>query len=180
MRSRLVHLLLAMSFAGVLAASAFTGTAYACDCAIGAPDDNLARADLAFEGTVTVVAIPPSMPGRDTSNDPIAVTFAVETVLKWTPGGPAEQITVSTANNSAACGVAFAPGERWRIYATLPVPGGNPQTGSCSADELLGKGSIPAPTPAGPPVTLLVGGGITAVLVAFTAWAFMRRPRGAA
>jgi len=53
MRSRLVLLLLAGSFAAALAIAAPVGTAYACDCAIGAPEDNLARADLAFEGTVT-------------------------------------------------------------------------------------------------------------------------------
>ncbi len=73
--------------------------------------------------------------------------------------------------------MAFSPGERWRIYATLPVPAGNPQTGSCSGDERLGQGSIPAPSAAGPPLTLLIAAGITAVLVAFSGWAFMRRPR---
>jgi len=177
MRSRIIHLLLAASFAGVLAVGAPAGTAYACDCAIAAPEDYLARADLAFEGTVATVAIPPSMPGRDPSLDPVAVTFAVETVVKWTAGGSAEEVTVSTANNSAACGVAFSPGERWRIYATL-VPGGGLETGSCSGDELLGHGIIPERTPAGPPVTLLVAVGVTLALVGFSAWAFTRRPRG--
>ncbi len=78
MRSRLVHLLLATGFAGALAVSASAGSAYACDCAIGGPVDNLARAELALEGTVLTIAIPPSVAGRDTSLDPIAVTFAVE------------------------------------------------------------------------------------------------------
>ncbi|MDP9468265.1 MAG: hypothetical protein M3P32_05935 [Chloroflexota bacterium] len=175
MRSRVAHLLLAASFASLLTVSASAGTAYACDCAIAAPEENLARADVAFEGTVAVVAIAPGMPDRDPSLDPIAVTFVVETLLK----GPGEsnEISVSTANNSAACGIAFAAGERWRIYATL-VPGGGLETGSCSGDELLGQGTIPERAASGPPVTLLVVGGITAALVAFSAWAFTRRPRG--
>jgi hypothetical protein len=177
MRSRLVQLLVAATFASVLAVSASAGTAYACDCAPGAPDDYLARADLAFEGVVATVAIPPSLPGRDTSLDPIAVTFAVETILKWTPGGSADEVTISTANNSAACGVAFSPGERWRVYASI-APGGNPQTGLCSGDELLGQGTVPERTPAGPPVSLLIAAGVALALVAFSAWAFTRRPRG--
>ena len=178
MRARLAHLLVGASFAFTLLLAASAGTASACDCAIGAPDDNLARADLAFDGTVATVAVPPSVPGRDTSLDPILVTFSVETILKWTPGGPADQVTISTANNSAACGVAFAPGERWRVYATV-VPGGNPQTGSCSGDVLLGQGTVPAPPDAGPPLQFLAVIGIVLLLVAFSAWAFTRRPGGA-
>lgn len=179
MRSRLTHLLLATAFAGALAVSTSTGTAYACDCAIAAPDDYLAMADVAFEGVVATVAIAPSMPGRDPSLDPISVTFAVETVLK----GPADdgigsEIVVATAGNSAACGMAFSPGERWRIYATLTD--GAPQTGSCSGDELLGHGAVPEPSPASPPVALLAAVGVTLVLAAFSAWAFTRRPRGSA
>lgn len=177
MRARLAHLLMAGSFALTLLLAASAGTAFACDCAIGAPDDNLARADLAFDGTVATVAIPPSVPGRDTSLDPILVTFSIETILK-TPGGPADQVTISTANNSAACGVAFAPGERWRVYATV-TPGGNPRTGSCSGDVLLGQGTVPAPPDAGPPLQLLAVVGIGLILVAFSAWAFTRQSRGA-
>lgn len=177
MRSRVAHLLLAASFASLLTVSASAGTAYACDCAIAAPEDNLARADVAFDGTVASVAIAPGMPDRDPSLDPISITFAVETVLKTSLDaliGP--EILVSTANNSAACGMAFSAGERWRIYATL-VPSGL-ETGSCSGDELLGQGTIPERSAADPPITLLVVGGITLALVAFSAWAFTRRPRG--
>lgn len=173
MRARLVRGLVALGFAGALAVATSTGTAYACDCAI-APEDNLLRADVAFEGTVATVAIAPSMPGRDASLDPITVTFAVDTALKGVPG---ERVAVSTGNNSAACGIAFSAAERWRIYATL-VPGGGLETGSCSGDVLLGRGTISEQTAAGPPVSLLVAVGATLALVAFSAWAFTRRPRG--
>ncbi len=180
MAARFPRLLLAIAFAAALASSAFAGSAYACECAIIASGAALDGADLAFEGTVLSVAITPSVAGRDTSNDPLAVTFAVERILKWTPGGPAERIIVSTPNNLRACGVTFLPGERWRVYAALPVPGGNPQTGSCSGDELLGTGSIP-PGSAGPPVTLMIAAGIivaVAAVVAVSGWAYTRRPRG--
>jgi hypothetical protein len=93
-------------------------------------------------------------------------------------GGPGERVAVSTANNSAACGIAFSAGERWRIYASL-LPDGILETGLCSGDELLGHGTIPERTPAvGPPVALLVAGGVTLALVAFSVWAFSRRPQG--
>lgn len=176
--TRPARLVVAVAFAAALAVSTSAGRAYACDCAVSTPEDNLARAELAFVGIVKTVAIPPSVAGRDTSLDPIAVTFAVETILKWTPGGPASEITISTPSNSAACGVAFVPGERWRIYATV-VNGGNPRTDLCSGDEPLGHAAIPAETPAGPPVPLLIAAGLAVVLVAASARAVGRWARRA-
>ena len=76
-----------------------------------------------------------------------------------------------------ACGVTFSPGERWRIYATLPVPGGNPQTTSCSGDELMGQGGVPVPS-AGSLLTLLIAATLVLALVTLSVWAFTRRPRG--
>lgn len=177
MSARFPRLLLASGFAAAVAASAVAPSAYACRCTSLAPGASLDSANLAFDGTVLTVAITPSVAGRDTSNDPLAVTFAVERILKWTPGRPADRITVSTPNNLRACGVTFLPGERWRVYTTLPVLGGNPQTGSCSGDELLGTGSIP-PGPSGPPVTLLIVVGIIAAVVAVLGRAHTRPPRG--
>ena len=175
MGARLVRGLVALGFAGALAVATSTGTAYACDCAVVEPADYLHRADVAFEGTVTAIAIPPSLPGKEPSLDPIGVTFAVDATLKGVLG---ESVELTTAGNSAACGVvALSAGERWRIYATV-VPGGGLETGSCSGDELLGHGTIPERTAAGPPVALLVAVGVTLALVAFSAWAFSRRPRG--
>ncbi len=179
MAARFPRLLLAIGFAAALASSALAGSAYGCRCTTLASGAGLEGADFVFEGTVLTVAITPSVAGRDTSNDPLAVTFAVERILKWTPGGPAERITVSTPNNLRACGVTFLPGEQWRVYAALPVPRGNPQTGSCSGDELLGTEGIP-PGPAGPPQVLLIAVGIIVAVVAVSGWVYTRPARGAA
>lgn len=179
MGARLVHLLLALGFAGALALATSTGTAYACDCAIGEPQDYLARADVAFEGTVTAVAVAPAMPGREPALAPVAVSFAVETYLKGAPDGEPASLTLTTENNSGACGVAFSAGERWRIYASL-VPGAGLTTHLCAGDELLGMGTVPVPTVSGPPPALLLVIGAAVVVAAVSAWAFTRRSRSAA
>jgi len=173
------RMLAVAAFSTLVMVAAPVTQAFACSCVQLAAGQALANADLAFEGTVATVAITPSVAGRDTSNDPIQVIFTVETVLKGTPGGPAgPQILVSTANNSAVCGIEFTPGQRWRVYATVPAGGGNPSTSLCSGDELLGQGNVPAPAGGGPPLAILFGGGAALGLVAFGAWAFTRRPRG--
>ena len=164
------RILTVAAFSTLVMVAAPVTQAFACSCV------QLANADLAFEGTVATVAITPSVAGRDTSNDPIQVIFTVETILKATPGGPpGPQILVSTANNSAVCGIEFTPGQRWRVYATLPAGGGNPSTTLCSGDELLGQGNVPATVGGGPPLAILFGGGAALGLVAFGAWAFTRR-----
>lgn len=178
MGARLAHLLLALGFAGALALATSTGTAYACDCAIGEPADYLARADVAFEGTVTALAVAPGLPGREPALAPIAVTFAVETFLKGEPDELPVSLTLSTENNSGACGVAFAAGERWRVYAATE-PGVGLSTHLCAGDELLGIGTLPVATSSGPPTALLLAIGAAAVVAIISAWAFSRRSRPA-
>lgn len=175
MTRRLVSLAAAAAFAIALLASAGVGRAYACDCAPAEPEALFASADVVFVGTVTGVAIAQALPDAELAFEPASVTFAVEEMLK---GAAAVEVVVTTAGNSAACGVSFSVGQRWQVNATLDRAAGL-FTHLCSGDQLLGQGEIPAATKEGggpPPAVLLVGGVILAV-AAFSGWAFTRRPR---
>lgn len=174
MARRLVRLLAGAAFAATLLAGAGSGRAYACDCMPTDAAALFAQADSVFVGTVTAVAIPPSLPGKDPSLDPISISFTVESVLK---GAEMSTAQITTAGNSAACGVAFSVGQRWQINALLDRAVGL-ATNSCSGDALLGAGEVPAPTESGgPPTQILLAGGVILAVAAFSAWAFTRRPR---
>lgn len=177
MTRRLVSLVAAAAFAITLLASAGAGRAYACDCAPADPEGLFASADLVFVGTVAEIAIAPGLPGNE-GMEPMSVTFAVEDVLKGAVDGG--MVAVSTAGNSAACGVSFASGQRWQVNATLDRAAGY-FTHLCSGDVLLGQGEVPATTEAGgggPPAPVLLVGGVLAILVGVSAYAFTRGSRG--
>jgi hypothetical protein len=173
---RLGSLAAAAAFAVALLAGAGTGRAYACDCAPADPEALAASADLVFIGTVTDVAVAQSLPDAELAFEPMTVTFAVEQLMKGEIGG--DLVVVTTAGNSAACGVAFNVGERWQVNATLDRAEGY-FTHLCSGDQLLEAGEVPASTQegGGPPLQVLLVGGVLLAGAGFSAWAFSRGPR---
>jgi hypothetical protein len=124
-----------------------TAPVYACSCAPPPPPaEALEQATAVFAGTVTHIDVP----GGDviSTADPVAVTFAVETVWK----GPVEPILlVTTARSSISCGYHFDLNQSYLVYAYGSE--GNLETGLCSRttrlspilDDLavLGEGTTP-------------------------------------
>lgn len=145
---------------------------YACSCMQLGLGQALANADLAFTGVVTSVQDANAGNPIISSGDPITYTFAVAEVVK----GPAmAEVILTSARDSASCGITFARAEKWRIYAN--GDGAGLSTSICSGNELLGKDVAipahpPAPTPALPTVLLPIG--VIVALVGFSAWAFTR------
>ncbi len=94
------------------------GLAWACSC--GEPPavaDAAADADLVVFGTVeSVSGRGPRLCGSMRSDDAIRVEIAVEEAWKGANAG--ETVTVETAISDASCGVDFAEGESWLVYAT--------------------------------------------------------------
>lgn len=124
--------------------------AHACSCAApAAPAQALGRADAVFAGKVTAIETP--LLNRITgSGDIHQVTFAVSEVWK---GEVPQEITLSTAASSAACGYEFASGSEYLVYAGETRDGLS--TGLCSRTQplsaatedldALGAGAAPAP-----------------------------------
>jgi MYXO-CTERM domain-containing protein len=102
-------------FTAVIIATALLGLsqandAYACSCVPPPPVATaVGESSAVFAGTI-VALTPPSLP----SNDMVA-TFSVERVWKGATNQTA--IEVRTPSSSAACGLSFAPGQKWLIYA---------------------------------------------------------------
>jgi hypothetical protein len=118
------------------------GPARACSCAVLEPDQLLEFAPIAFVGTVTGVT-----PGG-TGDGTVAYAFEVETVL----AGEAPSVaTVTTADNSAACGFEAALGTRMAIFAT-DEGNGDLRSGLCSTTDadLAIKELGPGIPPTGP------------------------------
>jgi hypothetical protein len=113
-------LLLTAGFA-VLPAQA---PACACSCVAMSEQEHFASADTVFTGVVAAVQ----------RGDKNRITFAVESVRKGEAG---KQITLSTEQGEAACGMNFVVGERLEIY------GREGQTGICSGNLLLGQSTVP-------------------------------------
>ena len=86
----------------------FAGPASACSCALVDPDQMLEFGPVAFVGTVTGG---PALVGAGGS---AVFTFDVETVLA---GEVPALVEVTTAANSAACGLEAALGTRMAIFA---------------------------------------------------------------
>jgi hypothetical protein len=149
-------------------------TALACDCEFVEPEAQLARAEVAFVGTVTQVGWefegppPPDLPGAAQP-----VTFAVEEAIK---GAPGSTIRIFSSLDSGMCGIAFAVKQRWQLYA-IGGAGGQLTTNNCQGSVLLGEGVIPTPAeePIRVPTELLVAGAGVALLALVSALAFRRR-----
>lgn len=190
--SRLAGAVLAILVA-TLATAAAVRPAFACSCAAMTPAEALAQSDAAFVGTVVNappipgLALPAKEPGQGPLIDPIGgaavpFTFAVEGVAK---GDVAQPATVMGGSDSAMCGMAFAPEERWLVFAMLQE--GALTTNLCSGSVLLAPEEAPpvsvtpvesVPGPAGfsVPAPLLVAGGAFALVLAASYLAFRRRP----
>jgi hypothetical protein len=100
-------------------------------------------------------------------------TFRVESVMKGIPG---DSIIISSGSSEASCGMTFAVGERWTVYAS--VVDGRPMTDLCSGTVLLEAGvEVPvlADADGGPPLQLLAVVGVVLALAAVSAIAFTRR-----
>jgi hypothetical protein len=154
-----------VTMALVALASIFNPTcAFACSCRPpGPPAEALASATAVFSGRVTAVSGAVDSGG----SDPVQATFAVTRVWK---GADQPTVVVATPASSASCGVAFAQGQEYLVYASDVE--GRLQTVACSrtapiaaaGEDLaaLGAGSAPSPVDeAGPPTTLPATGGDT-------------------
>lgn len=123
--------------------------AHACSCAAPpAPAVALGRADAVFAGRVTAIDTP--LLSRITGSGNVRqVTFAVSDVWK---GEVPQEITLSTAASSAACGYEFDQGDDYLVYAGESRDGLS--TGLCSRTQplstatedlrALGSGTAPA------------------------------------
>ncbi len=126
----------------VLASMLGAERASACSCMEMDVATAVERADAVFEGRVVEV-----VRGADPS---LPVRVRLEVVQQW-KGVDDEHVTVETAADSAACGVAFEEDTSWLVYATRAD--GVLRTGLCSrtkriedADEdraELGAGVVP-------------------------------------
>ena len=115
------------------------GSAHACSCALGTPEEHLRRADVAFVG---VVVQPPEGAGHG-----VAYRFLVDDVLKGSPGAT---VQVVTAGDQGACGQQFTTGRRFIVLAA--DEGDRLRTNLCSgstpatAESLAAfRGEGPAP-----------------------------------
>ncbi len=154
-------------------------TALACDCAVAGPDEGLARADVAFVGTVIQVGWerdgppPPELAAPELPFAEQPVTFAVEEAIKGVAGS---SVVVFSSLDSGMCGIAFAVGQRWSVYAAVG-PEGQLTTNNCMGGAYLGEGSVatPAEEPVRLSTELLVAGGGVALLAVISLFAFRRR-----
>lgn len=147
---------------------------YACSCAPPPPpQEAMAGAAAVFAGTVSGIA--PAGAGG------LLVTFDLQQSWK----GPAEpQLTITTSDNSASCGVAFSEGESYLVYGF--AQDGQLATNLCSrtaplanaGDDLATLGDGAPVTAAEAPVTettmdtpwlpiALIGGALVLGLVLF-------------
>lgn len=107
---RLTILLSVVVAAGVLWTPA---PASACTVAASTEAEQLARADLVFEGTARS-SHDPNAGAAISSGDPVFWTFTVDRRIK---GDAAADQVVSTPRSGASCGVDFTVGVRYRVFA---------------------------------------------------------------
>ena len=125
-------------FAATLAGGVESGQA--CSCALPDPRAALAQADGAFVGTLV---------SRREGDQTTVLTFSVEKALK---GAIGRTVEVSTASNSAACGIEVRTGTR--VGLVVERRGGTWSGYLCwqfDPDELLAAAKpLPAPNGRGP------------------------------
>lgn len=138
----------ALLFAALVALVA-PQTCAACSCIVQTFTEAADRADVIVVGTVSGSA--PA--GADELGPSIAVTFAVSEVYK---GSAPAEVVVRTADNSAACGVAFEEGQSYLVLAASDADGlrtdlcsGTALAGDVAAEDLdsLGAAAAPAAMP---------------------------------
>jgi hypothetical protein len=158
-RSRQLILVLFLLFVPILSGS--PAPVFSCSCAPPPPPaEALAQATAVFAGTVTNIDVPGG--AVISTADPIAVTFAVETVWK----GPVEPtLLVTTARGQATCGYHFDLHQSYLVYAYGSE--NNLETDLCSRTTrlspiledliVLGEGTMPSAQPGtGPAAPLLL------------------------
>lgn len=132
----------------------FTGTlvvgaappCFACSCVAATDEEHYQRADVVFTGKATE-RHDPSTGGPQGSADPIHWTFDVDGVQKGNADDPA---VVETSRDEASCGVTFAIGRRYQVYATNT--GEYLHTDLCSGTRELNASQGPYAPPAATPV----------------------------
>ena len=109
--------------------------AEACSCAPPSdPRGEMEHADAVFSGRVVDVE-----PGeRERGFRRLAVRFALDAVWKGLTEG--DEATVRTAEQSAACGYSFSPGEEYLVYA-YASESGELTTGLCTRNAPLSRAS---------------------------------------
>jgi hypothetical protein len=131
-----------------LALAALTpGQAAACLCG-GTPEEERLWT-MAFTGVVVDTYDPAGGSPYVSTGDPILYAFVVEEALRGDPH-PVTVVYGAREPGSGSCGVAFAIGERWSVYAGEFE--GEIWTNSCSGNELLASGITPPAIPGGSPL----------------------------
>jgi hypothetical protein len=113
---------LLIAFIAVLLVLTLGGTALACDCVTGSPDQNFQYADVVFEGQVSRIT---------TTTSETAYTFRVSKLLK---GAPASELTVS--GGFTDCDMHFWENTIYRVYAHRFE--GKLISGQCAGNKILG------------------------------------------
>ncbi len=103
---------------GLLSVFALPRPCAACSCVAFTPDEKIARADVIFRGRVTAVSPDANASSLYTRG---GVTFQVE--MSWKGSVPPE-IAVSTDGFWGQCGIRFARGEEYLVYAKEGGSGG--------------------------------------------------------
>ncbi|MEJ8302373.1 hypothetical protein [Saccharibacillus sacchari] len=128
--------------------------AMACSCAISDPDRSIAYADRIFAGTVVERRESSSgLRGYTSTADPVYYVFEVDRAWK---GKVYETTTLYSALGSESCGMQFAQGEKYLIFAQQG--NGMPTTTSCSGNEAYQGTTDPAAVKKlGEPIELRAG-----------------------
>jgi hypothetical protein len=108
LRRLVAQLALAAALFGV--AAQLPARAHACSCMMQAQPDAYEQSVAVFEGHVLEVKAPPS------PDAPGQTSVRMQVVRAW-KGIESEEVTITTAANSAACGYAFAVDESYLVYA---------------------------------------------------------------
>jgi hypothetical protein len=122
-----------LAAAAVLPLLATAPSAEACSCTPpGSPRAELEHADAVFTGRVVAV----EAEDEESGFRRLAVRFALDAAWKGVPAG--DEVTVKTAEQSAACGYSFEPEEEYLVYAYASDAGGL-TTGLCTRNAPLSQ-----------------------------------------
>ena len=138
--------------------------AYACSCAAQTDSQRLTRADAVFTGTVTGRTDPNAGASVQSSLNPITWTFRADSVAKGSVTNP---VQVVSARGEASCGVAFAVGTRYLVYARQVS--GHLQTDLCSGNTKTTQLSFTPIAAAAPTRAAAPGGFLSRPVVLFIA-----------
>jgi hypothetical protein len=153
--------------------------AAACTCAVRALPEQLESAAVVFTGTVRVI--------KETGDARITVAFDVSVVYK---GDPGRRATVSTPQDSGACGSAFAQGGTYVVFG-VGEPGAL-QTGICNGTTedvsiITGlppldtfappDGELPGNEPGSRSLPIGTAAGLLTLVLSASMWAWMMRVR---